>query len=64
MLILLVGISFYSTIIIPKEAQGMVQNILLTEYHGTFHDVPRQKDSYFLSSFTKQVWSEEDIARQ
>jgi len=22
------------------EAQGMFQNILLAEYHGTFHDTP------------------------
>jgi len=32
--------SFYNKSSFPKEAQGVFQNILLAEYHGTFHDSP------------------------
>jgi len=34
------------------EAQGMFQNILLAEYHGTFRDTPKLEDSFlFLLTF-------------
>jgi len=31
---------YASPFILHMEAQGMFQNILLEEYHGTFHDTP------------------------
>jgi hypothetical protein len=34
------------------------------EYHETFRDTHQQKDSYYLSTFTTQVWSEEEIGHQ
>jgi hypothetical protein len=37
---LLVGTSIYSKSSSPKEPRGMFQNILLAEYHVTFHDTP------------------------
>jgi hypothetical protein len=56
----MVGISIYNKSSSQKEVQGMLQNILLAEYHGTFHDTPKQKDSLFLSTL-KTSLSEEEI---
>jgi len=63
---LLVGISFYSksSSSSPKEAQGMFQNILLAEYHGTFHDTPLQKGSFFLSTFKNKFGLKKRLRQQ
>ncbi len=53
--LLLVSISFYS----PYRSSGMFQNILLAEYHGTFHDSFQQKDSFSLT--LKTSFSEEEM---
>jgi hypothetical protein len=43
------------------ETQGMFQNILLVEYHGTFHDAPYQGDSFFFLLTFKTNLSEEEM---
>jgi hypothetical protein len=45
---------------VPKEAQGMFQNILLVEYHGTFLDTPTQEDSFFFLLTLKMSLSGRD----
>jgi hypothetical protein len=47
---------------VPKEVQGMFQNILLVEYHGTFLDTPTQEDSFFfLLTLTMSLSGQDDI---
>jgi uncharacterized protein YdaU (DUF1376 family) len=36
------------------EAHGMFQNILLAEYHGTFHDTPSNKMHHLVARLSKQ----------
>jgi hypothetical protein len=43
------------------EVQGMFQNILSAEYHGTFHDTPWQGDSFFFSLTFKMSLCEEEM---
>jgi hypothetical protein len=43
------------------EGQGMFQNILLAEYHGTFHDIPWLEDSNFFLLTFKTSLSEEEM---
>jgi hypothetical protein len=43
----------------PKEVQGMFQNILLAEYHGTFHATPLTKRLILFVNLQKQVWLKE-----
>jgi hypothetical protein len=43
------------------EAQVTLQNILLAEYHGTFHDTPWQGDSFFFLLTFKTSLSEEEM---
>jgi hypothetical protein len=43
------------------EAQGMLQNILLAEYYGTFHHTNKQGDSFFFLLTIKTSLSEEEI---
>jgi len=58
---LLVGITIYSKLSSPKEAQGMFQNILLAEDHGTLHDSPKQKVKRLFLFVNLQIKFEQEM---
>jgi hypothetical protein len=55
---------FYSKFIFPKEAQGMLQNILLAEYHATFHDTPLHNIHTFCQPKQNKFGLKEEIEHQ
>jgi hypothetical protein len=55
---------FYSKFIFPKEAQGMLQNILSAEYHGTFPNTPLHNIHTFCQSSQNKFGLKEEIEHQ
>jgi hypothetical protein len=53
-------VGYTSLFILNSFSQRSSKNVLLAEYHGTFHDPPYIKIPSF-STITKQVSSEEEI---
>jgi len=47
---------------VPIKAQRMFQNILLAEYHGTFHDTPLTRQVILLLTFKLGLsWGRDDV---